>query len=237
MILRTARLLVVAALMSFEAVPSGKTPEVHKVNSPWQDSCLICHTRAEGVPRDVVALHQGSIHSRFGCSSCHGGDAGSTDKSRSHSGNWTARPTTAGLLLMCGRCHTEQPQQYRTGKHGIEKPGAQRPVCTSCHGIHTIGSPPETFSFVTYCAGCHGLEYLPALPADFQSMLSLLDELREESSKTGSASQEAKNLRAKLRREVSTIVHRTDRKLGTERIPGILEEGEELKSMLKGKKP
>jgi hypothetical protein len=43
-------------------------------------------------------------------------------------------------------------------------------------------------------------------------------------------------MRASIRHEVSTIVHRTDRKLGTERIPNILEKGEELKSMLKGKK-
>jgi hypothetical protein len=237
MIVRAARLLVVAAVMAVEAVPSGKTGNSYGSPEASQNSCLDCHSRAEGVARDVVALHQKSVHARLGCASCHGGDQASSEKARAHSGNWKARPGTDDLLLMCGSCHAEQPVQYRSGKHGIEKPGAQRPVCTSCHGVHTIGSPPETFSFVTYCAGCHGLEYLPALPADFQSMLSLVDELREESLKAGSISQEAKSLRASIRMEVSTIVHRTDRKLGTERIPGILEKGEKLKSMLKGKKP
>jgi len=67
-------------------------------------------------------------------------------------------------------------------------------------------------------------------------MLSLIDDLRDASAQAGSISPEAKAMRASIRHEVSTIVHRTDRKLGTERIPNILEKGEELKSMLKGKK-
>ena len=176
MIARAARVLLVAAAFAVLVASSIRSADSSNQNTltdarhlvlSTQGSCLDCHSRAEGVARDVIALHSRSVHGAFRCEACHGGDPSSSDKARSHSGTWVGVPTTAGLLKMCGSCHTEQPEQYRSGKHGLEKVGAQRPVCTSCHGVHTIGSPPESFSFATYCAGCHGLEYLPRYRAIF----------------------------------------------------------------------
>ena len=209
-----------------------------------ESTCVDCHSRADGIAKEVVALTRSSSHSAIGCQACHAGDATSDDESRAHAGNWVGKPDHAGVLKMCGSCHTEQLAQFQSSKHAVEKKNVPRPNCTSCHGVHTIGSPPESFTLSLYCAGCHGLEYLPALPPEFQSMLALVDDLHDgyRQAKTaartpgGALSEETHALRRSLRSQVASIVHPTDRKRGLERIPEILRKGEEMKSLLKGQK-
>jgi Cytochrome c3 len=207
-----------------------------------ESTCVDCHSRADGIAKEVVALSRASSHATIGCQGCHAGDATSDDEARAHAGNWVGKPDHAGVLKMCGSCHTGQLAQFQSSKHAVEKKNIARPNCTSCHGVHTIGSPPESFTLSLYCAGCHGLEYLPALPAEFQAMLTLVDDLHDEGRRartrtSGSAwSEETKALRRSLRTQVAAIVHPTDKQGGVDRIPGLIKKGEELKSLLKGQK-
>ncbi len=103
-----------------------------------------------------------------------------------------------------------------------------------CHGAHTVGSPPETFSLVQFCAGCHGLEYLPQLPVSVRDLLAVSDDLRK-------TFREAKELdipgeliddRKAIRRSVSQIVHPTDIRGAEEKIHGIIERGHLLKERI-----
>jgi formate dehydrogenase gamma subunit len=65
---------------------------------------------------------------------------------------------------LCGQCHEPIRQQYATSIHGqaIARGNSQAPVCTDCHGIHSIRKPSDPKSAVsataqaTYtCARCH----------------------------------------------------------------------------------
>lgn len=64
----------------------------------------------------------------------------------------------------CGKCHAQQTQQYIQSVHGqaIARGNWLAPVCTDCHGIHTIQAPDNPFSSVSAqalaqitCARCH----------------------------------------------------------------------------------
>jgi formate dehydrogenase gamma subunit len=64
----------------------------------------------------------------------------------------------------CGKCHNDVSQQFMTSIHGkaITKGNWQSPVCTDCHGIHSIKnhldpkSPVAAANLATAtCGGCH----------------------------------------------------------------------------------
>jgi cytochrome b subunit of formate dehydrogenase len=64
----------------------------------------------------------------------------------------------------CGMCHTEVVGQFRSSVHGkaLEKGVAQAPLCTDCHGEHSIlkhtnaGSSVAAGHIRETCANCHG---------------------------------------------------------------------------------
>ena len=92
------------------------------------------------------------------CTDCHGVHeirAASDDKSSIFKFNV---PTT------CAKCHTSVEQEFMQSIHGqaISKGNSQAPVCTDCHGIHSIKSHIDPTSSVaaqnlarTTCAKCH----------------------------------------------------------------------------------
>lgn len=105
------------------------------------------------------------------CTDCHGthdlnGAADSASRIF-----WRNVPQT------CGRCHAKVLEVYRRSIHGLVSNAGikESPVCTSCHGEHTIRSPkdPSSSAYVgaltKTCSGCHALERLTAkfgLPLD-----------------------------------------------------------------------
>jgi cytochrome b subunit of formate dehydrogenase len=63
----------------------------------------------------------------------------------------------------CAKCHAEVDQKYKESIHGqqIARGNWQSPVCTDCHGIHTIKAPKDPNSAVSAanvqntCGACH----------------------------------------------------------------------------------
>jgi cytochrome b subunit of formate dehydrogenase len=66
--------------------------------------------------------------------------------------------------VTCAKCHKDVERQYTESIHGqaIAAGNSQAPVCTDCHGIHSIKAPSDPNSSVaaqnlakTTCARCH----------------------------------------------------------------------------------
>jgi Cytochrome c3 len=197
-----------------------------------QGNCAECHKKQGD---QVVALYLSSTHAEAGlsCSRCHGGNASATDKATAHAGRFVARPEPAGVMAICGSCHSGERDTFKSGRHFQASSNTPRMDCSQCHGAHGVGSGARSFSFVSYCAGCHGLEYLPPLPTEFQKMLASVDEqaaifglIRSSGHKP---SDDLIRKRKELRRAIGEIVHRTDMEGGLQKIPEILKRADELK--------
>jgi cytochrome b subunit of formate dehydrogenase len=105
------------------------------------------------------------------CSDCHGTHdlhGAANSESRIF---WRNVPDT------CGRCHSNVLSVYRVSIHGqTSKAGVKEsPVCTNCHGEHTIRPVKDAASsayagaVTKTCSGCHASEALAAkfgLPLD-----------------------------------------------------------------------
>jgi len=171
----------------------------------------------------------------IGCDGCHGGDRSQSEKLKAHAGRFVAKPDTAGTLEMCGSCHQQPLEFFKSSKHVAARPNAARLDCVECHGVHGIGAASESFRWPQFCAGCHGLEYLPPLPKPFQEMLTLADDLREGLHRLegkGRAPAEITGRRKEIRHMISEVVHQTDAKGGAERVPRILELGATLRQRI-----
>jgi len=115
-------------------------------------------------------IAQGHINAAV-CSDCHG----------THDLHGSANPKSRiykkRIPETCGRCHQNVAAVYNESVHGkAEAAGIKEaPVCTDCHGEHTIRSPGDTGSSVwtgsitKTCAHCHASEKLvlkSGLPLD-----------------------------------------------------------------------
>jgi formate dehydrogenase gamma subunit len=116
------------------------------------------------------AFKAGKINSAV-CSDCHG------THDLHGSFNPASRVYKNNIPLTCGRCHQNVESVYRESIHGqaLKAGIKETPVCTDCHGEHTIQSPKDASSSVwtgavtKTCAGCHESERLVlklGLPAD-----------------------------------------------------------------------
>ncbi|MEP7270787.1 MAG: multiheme c-type cytochrome [Acidobacteriota bacterium] len=211
-------------------------PDTRATQSGQDSKCVACHSRSVGPAREVITLHAKSSHRQLGCDGCHGGEAGVQDQARAHSGAFVGKPDFSATLTMCAQCHATPLAQFKEGRHFRRDRAISKMDCVTCHGAHTIGSPPETFSLGQFCAGCHGLEYLPQLPVKLRELLSLGDELRASfraaQSKHLNIPEEFNDARKAIRRSVSQIVHPTDLKGAEEKIPVIIEQGRLLKARM-----
>jgi cytochrome b subunit of formate dehydrogenase len=140
-------------------------------------TCARCHGSAEGAETArmptvrPVEAYLASVHGRLVaageraavCSDCHGAHeiAPATDPNAP-----TARPHVS---TTCGRCHGEILARYRDSVHGEALARGDRsvPVCTDCHGEHSILSTgdPDSPVFATNvptetCGRCHADERL-----------------------------------------------------------------------------
>jgi len=205
---------------------------------PNKDNCIDCHSRQTDKQGRLVSIYQTSTHSRVnvGCDGCHGGDSSQSEKNKAHAGDFIARPDTNATLEMCGKCHRQPLEYFRSSRHVAARPNAARLDCVECHGVHGIGAASESFRWPQFCAGCHGLEYLPQLPRPFQEMLALADDLREGihrlEVKGRAPTKELIERRKEIRHMISELAHKTDAKGGGERIPRILELGAALKRQI-----
>jgi len=139
---------------------------IEKVN------CGRCHyinPVVSTAPQKQAAQYQESVHKAAllrgnekapSCQECHGAHdikAAVDPKSRVY------RPT---IPHTCGSCHLDIYRQYAESIHGadLEKGNLDVPVCTDCHGEHSIRSPKDPLSSVyatkvpETCSRCHASE-------------------------------------------------------------------------------
>jgi len=158
---------------------------VAKKNLP--DTCGACHANPEFQARHQIPFahpveaYRLSVHGRAvaagnsaaaSCSDCHGTHSIFPNQdARSKINHWNVPRT-------CAACHSAVAKIYEESIHGqaVDRGSRDAPVCTDCHGEHTILGPQEAQSPVSpgrvsavTCGRCHGDERLDArynLPAD-----------------------------------------------------------------------
>jgi cytochrome b subunit of formate dehydrogenase len=153
-----------------ELLPSSDPKsKVARTNIP--QTCGACHGQkfvmaSGGMTAAPFNSYQESVHGKAVaagsdkaavCTDCHGEhDILSATDPKSPINKFNV-PTT------CAKCHNEIKQQYVQSIHGtaIARGNWQAPVCTDCHGIHTIKAPSNPNSSVAVanvkntCAQCH----------------------------------------------------------------------------------
>jgi cytochrome b subunit of formate dehydrogenase/5-methylcytosine-specific restriction endonuclease McrA len=154
-----------------EILPAGdpKSP-VNHANIPY--TCGHCHGQkflmeSNGVSAQPFISYQDSVHGRATengstkaavCTDCHG----------THQTLPASNPQSLiykfNVPATCGKCHTRIGQIFNQSAHGkaIAQGNWMAPVCTDCHGIHSILPPRAPTSPVAYqnlsrdvCARCH----------------------------------------------------------------------------------
>lgn len=158
---------------------------VSKKNLPA--TCASCHADPEFLARHripfarPVEAYALSVHGRANaegnsaaatCSDCHGTHAIASARSPDSKINHWNVPAT------CGSCHQEIAKVYADSVHAqaVGRGESGAPVCTDCHGEHTILAPSEPDSLVNparvssvTCGRCHADERLTekyGLPKD-----------------------------------------------------------------------
>lgn len=132
--------------------------------------CLHCHDKAQTI---AISKYRESVHGMAvshgktkaaECADCHG------SHTIDHSQKLTAKVFRLNIPQTCGQCHKEERAQYEASVHwtlaakGFKEP----PVCTDCHGEHTIRSSQDSLSptyagnVTTTCAACHASEKITA---------------------------------------------------------------------------
>ena len=146
-----------------------KSPVNHE-NIPY--TCGRCHGQkflmeSRGQSAQPFISYQESVHGRATekgsqkaavCTDCHGAHeilAANNAKSPIYKFNVPAT---------CGKCHTDVNNTFMQSIHGqaLERGNAQAPVCTDCHGIHSIKAHADPNSPASeqnlskdICARCH----------------------------------------------------------------------------------
>ncbi len=153
-----------------EVLPSSD-PKSKVAHNNIPQTCGACHGQkfvmaSSGVSSAPFTSYQESVHGKAVaagsekaavCTDCHGEHdiLGAVDpKSPINKFNVPAT---------CAKCHNDIKQQYVQSTHGqaIARGNWQAPVCTDCHGIHTIKAPTNPTSSVAAanvkntCAACH----------------------------------------------------------------------------------
>ncbi len=190
--------LLVASVLSLpvpshaQSAAAPSAPGANRPQPPGATSgrCGVCH------PRERLAF-ESSVHSHedVHCTSCHGGNDTSFEKSVAHGGGFDALSDRARIPAQCGSCHADvkrmraynlpvdQYALYQTSGHGVRlKAGDTRvAVCSDCHGAHEVLPPSDPASrvFVSNiprtCGTCHGdttLVRARKIPNVYQEYLS-----------------------------------------------------------------
>jgi cytochrome b subunit of formate dehydrogenase len=141
-------------------------------------ACGQCHERHDQVPHpeNVPKPVCGTCHATEGgdyAKSVHGqaakkGNAGAPDCGMCHGAAHETVSTKTGdfhknVPNTCGMCHAEVAEHFNASVHGkaVARGVTDAPVCTDCHGEHSILSPKNVESTVhsrqirDTCARCH----------------------------------------------------------------------------------
>jgi len=135
--------------------------------------CTKCHedqkiVREHNLPGiEFIKSYERSVHGRAivekglvvsaVCSDCHGShEIKPADDPKS-------LKNKVNIPLICSKCHESVYTQYKQSIHGqaIDKGITDSPVCTDCHGEHTIAAPADPASKVApknipeTCSKCH----------------------------------------------------------------------------------
>ncbi len=154
-----------------ELLPAGDPKSrVHHTNIPA--TCGACHSQKivmqqSGLSSQMVASYEQSVHGHAVangsekaavCTDCHGTHE-ILDAKDSKSSIFKFN-----VPLTCGKCHDQISKEFQQSIHGqaIAKANWQAPVCTDCHGIHSIKAHTDPNSPVSAqnvaqatCARCH----------------------------------------------------------------------------------
>jgi len=137
-----------------------------KLNIP--KTCGVCHSQAiPGMAGKPAVAYQESVHGKLiasgndkaaVCSDCHG----------EHDVKAPNDPSSpvfrANIPKTCAKCHTSEEAQFAKSIHGKVLAGGntEGPVCTTCHGVHTIKAAADKDSMVSprnqgdiACGKCH----------------------------------------------------------------------------------
>jgi len=142
------------------------------------DICIKCHTDTEIIanhdlpPPEKIKAYESSVHMKAlkvkglgvsaACNDCHGSHKIMPPDNPDSITNRLNLPRT------CAACHQGIFQTYLESVHGQDylKGNEDVPICTDCHGEHTIKSPasPESTVYATHiaeiCSNCHEDETL-----------------------------------------------------------------------------
>ena len=155
---------------------ADRASPVAKPNLP--KTCGRCHANPDFLARHQLGLarpieaYELSVHGKAlaagnekaaSCSDCHGAhDVGKAKDAASRINRWNVPAT-------CGQCHEQVKQAFAASIHGqaVARGHNGAPVCTDCHGEHSILAPSEPGSLVNparvssvTCARCHADERL-----------------------------------------------------------------------------
>jgi cytochrome b subunit of formate dehydrogenase len=187
-----------------ELLPSSDSrSKVNHANVPA--TCGQCHSQkfvmeASGHSAQPFVSYQESVHGRAVaagkdgaavCTDCHGAHeilAASDPKSSINKFNVPAT---------CGKCHQAVETEFMRSIHGqaLVRGNSQAPVCTDCHGIHSIKTHLDPNSSVsaqnvgrTTCARCHeGVRLSQEFGVTGKSVSTYLDSYHGLASRGGSA--------------------------------------------------
>jgi len=160
------------------ACPANRRQIVHTCSSCHEDSERMAFVRLS--VKDPVNSYRQTVHGKAFedgntesavCTDCHGSHA------LFNSLNPQSRIFKKNIPDTCGSCHEEVAVQYKESVHGqaAAEGKAESPVCTDCHGTHTIRSSKEsglsasTGVVTQVCSGCHESEQIVSkfnLPSD-----------------------------------------------------------------------
>jgi predicted CXXCH cytochrome family protein len=129
--------------------------------------CLDCHAKPGIIKHfrnneSLIAYvdpdaFQASAHKSLACSSCHPDFSSGKHPTREFK---TKAQYQIRSSLICRQCHTDEQIVKRPVHRGLlqEEKAGKPPVCTNCHGSHTVAPLSGKNSFTNeeqYCSKCH----------------------------------------------------------------------------------
>lgn len=153
-----------AALLvfAFAAFMSGPVRAAASALSEADQTCLGCHSsrdlKKELANGETLALYVDaeafakSVHKVLGCAACH-----SDVDPKKHPGAGrkvsSAREYSIAQTEACRQCHEDAFKQHEGSIHAtrLRQGNPLAPVCTDCHGSHSV-SPKTAYET---CVGCH----------------------------------------------------------------------------------
>ena len=152
-----------------------------KLKIAQEKLCLSCHLdnpeiRSRTSPSaGFIASYEKSIHGNQ-LNGGNGKAANCVDCHTAHRVKAASDPTSTvnkfNVPNTCGKCHSSIAAEYKQSVHGVavlKKGNLDAPVCTTCHGEHTIMNPknptaPTSYANVSQevCSKCHASVALSA---------------------------------------------------------------------------